>query len=107
MKTKQLIDRQRILNLATAAKIVVYAPTELANGHFEEVTDEIRLSALSYLISEILNEVGLSQSEILENLLDHSLNGEPVRFASEAVNIGLEFDKVTKAMKENGHETND
>lgn len=28
MKTRQLIDRQHVLNLATAAKIVIYAPVD-------------------------------------------------------------------------------
>lgn len=50
MKTKQFIDRQRVLNLITAAKFVSYAPIEhlTDNQHLERsMTDKVRVFALA------------------------------------------------------------
>ena len=57
MKTKRMIDSQRILNIITAAKFVSYAPIDRLtdNQHLSggAMTDKIRISALNYLIDNI------------------------------------------------------
>lgn len=100
MKTKQFIDRQRVLNLATAAKIVSYAPSDIDEELSDEVvTDQVRNAALNYLINEMLGELGLNAADVMETMLVDQ-TGEPVRFAKEATNIGLAYVKARSAMKE-------
>lgn len=101
MKTKQFIDRQRVLNLITAAKFVSYAPIEhlTDNQHLEgSMTDKVRVSALNYLIDNIRDEVGLNFGDIANNTLS-GLEGESDRFTKEAIIMGWNFVKVTSAMK--------
>lgn len=102
MKTKQFIDRQRVLNLITAAKFVSYAPIEhlTDNQHLEgSMTDKVRVSALNYLIDNIRDEVGLNFGDVANNTLS-GLEGESDRFTKEAMIMGWNFVKVTSAMKE-------
>lgn len=101
MKTKQFIDRQRVLNLITAAKFVSYAPIEhlTDNQHLEgSMTDKVRVSALNYLIDNIRDEVGLNFGDVANNTLS-GLEGESDRFTKEAIIMGWNFVKVTSAMK--------
>ena len=104
MKTKRMIDEQRILNIITAAKFVSYAPierlTDNQNLSSGAMTDKIRVSALNYLIDNIRDEVGLGFGDVADNVLASSLKGESSRFAKEAMIMGLNFVKVTSAMKE-------
>lgn len=110
MKTKRMIDEQRILNIITAAKFVSYAPIDRLtdNQHLSggAMTDKIRISALNYLIDNIRDEVGLSFGDVADNVLASSLKGESSRFAEEAMIMGWNFVKVTSAMEDN-HGTND
>lgn len=102
MKTKQFIDRQRVLNLITAAKFVSYAPIEhlTDNQHLEgSMTDKVRVSALNYLIDNIRDEVGLNFGDVANNTLS-GLEGESDRFTKEAMIMGWNFVKVTSAIKE-------
>lgn len=104
MKTKRMIDSQRILNIITAAKFVSYAPIDRLtdNQHLSggAMTDKIRISALNYLIDNICDEVGLGFGDVADNVLTSSLKGESGRFAKEAMIRGWNFVKVTSAMKE-------
>lgn len=102
MKTKQFIDRQRVLNLITAAKFVSYAPIEhlTDNQNLEgSMTDKVRVSALNFLIDNIRDEVGLNFGDVANNTLS-GLEGESDRFTKEAMIMGWNFVKVTSAMKE-------
>lgn len=109
MKTKRMIDEQRILNIITAAKFVSYAPIDRLtdNQHLSDgaMTDKIRVSALNYLIDNIRDEVGLGFGDVANNTLS-DLEGESSRFAKEAMIMGWNFVKVTSAMEDN-HGTND
>ena len=104
MKTKRMIDEQRILNIITAAKFVSYAPIErLTDNQYLSggaMTDKIRIFALSYLIDNIRAEVGLGFGDVADNVLASSLKGESGRFAEEAVIMGWNFVKVTSAMRD-------
>lgn len=104
MKTKRMIDEQRILNIITAAKFVSYAPIDRLtdNKHLSggAMTDKIRISALNYLIDNIRNEVGLGFVDVADNVLTSSLKGESGRFAKEAMIMGWNFVKVTSAMED-------
>lgn len=104
MKTKRMIDEQRILNIITAAKFVSYAPIDRLtdNQHLSggAMTDKIRISALNYLIDNIRDEVGLGFGDVTDNVLSSSLKGKSGRFAEEAMIMGWNFVKVTSAMKE-------
>lgn len=104
MKTKRMVDEQRILNIITAAKFVSYAPIDRLtdNQHLSggAMTDKIRIFALSYLIDNIRDEVGLGFGDVADNILANSLKGESDRFAKEAMIMGWNFVKVTSAMKE-------
>ncbi|WP_232804807.1 hypothetical protein [Lactobacillus crispatus] len=104
MKTKQFIDRQRVLNLITAAKFVSYVPIEhlTDNQHLSggAMTDKIRISALNYLIDNIRDEVGLSFGDVADNVLASSLKGESSRFAKEAMIMGWNFAKVMSVMED-------
>lgn len=101
MKTKRMIDEQRILNIITAAKFVSYAPidrlTDISGG---AMTDKIRISALNYLIDNIRDEVGLGFGDVTDNVLSSSLKGESGRFAKEAMIMGWNFVKVTSVMED-------
>lgn len=103
MKTKRMIDEQRILNIITAAKFVSYAPIDRLtdNQHLSSgaMTDKIRISALNYLIDNILDEVGLGFGDVANNTLS-GLEGESSRFAKEAMIMGWNFVKVTSAMED-------
>lgn len=104
MKTKRMIDSQRILNIITAAKFVSYAPIDRLtdNQHLSggAMTDKIRISALNYLIDNICDEVGLGFGDVADNVLTSSLKGESGRFAEEAVIRGWNFAKVMSAMED-------
>ena len=103
MKTKQFIDRQRVLNLITAAKFVSFAPIEhlTDNQHLEgSMTDKVRVSALNYLIDNIRDEVGLGFGDVADNVLASSLKGESGRFAKEAMIMGWNFAKVMSVMED-------
>lgn len=105
MKTKRMIDEQRILNIITAAKFVSYAPIESLtedNQHLSggAMTDKIRIFALSYLIDNIRAEVGLGFGDVADNVLASSLKGESGRFAKEAMIMGWNFAKVMSAMED-------
>lgn len=104
MKTKRMIDEQRILNIITAAKFVSYAPIDRLtnNQHLSggAMTDKIRISALNYLIDNILDEVGLGFGDVTDNVLSSSLKGESGRFATEAMIMGWNFAKVMSAMED-------
>lgn len=110
MKTKRMVDEQRILNIITAAKFVSYAPIDRLtdNQHLSggAMTDKIRISALNYLIDNIRDEVGLGFGDVTDNLLSSSSKSESSRFAKEAMIMGWNFVKVTSAMEDN-HGTND
>ena len=103
MKTKRMIDSQRILNIITAAKFVSYAPIDRLtdNQHLSggAMTDKIRISALNYLIDNIRDEVGLNFGDVANNVLS-SLEGESDRFAKEAMIMGWNFAKVMSAMED-------
>lgn len=103
MKTKRMIDEQRILNIITAAKFVSYAPIDRLtdNQHLSSgaMTDKIRISALNYLINNIRDEVGLGFGDVVNNTLSN-LEGESSRFAEEAVIMGWNFAKVRSAMED-------
>ena len=103
MKTKRMIDSQRILNIITAAKFVSYAPIDrFDNQHLSSgaMTDKIRISALNYLIDNIRDEVGLGFGDVADNVLASSLKGESGRFAEEAMIMGWNFAKVMSAMED-------
>ena len=104
MKTKRMVDEQRILNIITAAKFVSYAPIDRLtdNQHLSSgaMTDKIRVYALSYLIDNIRDEVGLGFGDVADNILANSLKGESDRFAKEAMIMGWNFVKVTSAMED-------
>lgn len=104
MKTKRMIDEQRILNIITAAKFVSYAPIDRLtdNQHLSggAMTDKIRISALNYLIDNIRDEVGLGFGDVTDNVLSSSLKGESGRFAKEAMIMGWNFAKVMSAMED-------
>lgn len=104
MKTKRMVDEQRILNIITAAKFVSYAPIDRLTDNQQlsggAMTDKIRIFALSYLIDNIRDEVGLGFGDVADNILANSLKGESDRFAKEAMIMGWNFVKVTSAMKE-------
>lgn len=104
MKTKRMIDEQRILNIITAAKFVSYAPIDRLtdNQHLSSgaMTDKIRVYALSYLIDNIRDEVSLGFGDVADNVLASSLKGESGRFAKEAMIMGWNFAKFMSAMKE-------
>lgn len=104
MKTKRMIDEQRILNIITAAKFVSYAPIDRLtdNQHLSSgaMTDKIRVSALNYLIDNIRDEVGLVFGDVADNVLANSLKGESGRFAEEAMIMGWNFAKVMSAMED-------
>lgn len=110
MKTKRMIDEQRILNIITAAKFVSYAPIDRLtdNQHLSSgaMTDKIRVYALNYLIDNIRDEVSLGFGDVADNVLASSLKGESGRFAKEAMIMGWNFAKVMSAMEDN-HGTND
>lgn len=103
MKTKRMIDEQRILNIITAAKFVSYAPIDRLtdNQHLSggAMTDKIRISALNYLIDNIRDEVGLNFGDVANNALS-GLEGESDRFTKEAMIMGWNFVKVTSAMED-------
>ena len=103
MKTKRMVDEQRILNIITAAKFVSYAPIERLtdNQHLSggAMTDKIRISALNYLIDNIRDEVGLNFGDVANNVLS-GLEGESDRFAKEAMIMGWNFAKVMSAMED-------
>ena len=104
MKTKRMVDEQRILNIITAAKFVSYAPIDRLtdNQHLSggAMTDKIRIFALSYLIDNIRDEVGLGFGDVADNVLASSLKGESGRFAEEAVIMGWNFAKGMSAMED-------
>ena len=104
MKTKRMIDEQRILNIITAAKFVSYAPIDRLtdNQHLSggAMTDKIRISALNYLIDNIRDEVGLGFGDVTDNVLSSSLKGESGRFAKEAMIMGWNFAKVMSVMED-------
>lgn len=109
MKTKRMVDEQRILNIITAAKFVSYAPIDRLtdNQHLSggAMTDKIRISALNYLIDNIRDEVGWGFGDVTNNLLSSSSKSESSRFAKEAMIMGWNFVKVKSAMEDN-HGTN-
>ena len=109
MKTKRMVDEQRILNIITAAKFVSYAPIDRLtdNQHLSggAMTDKIRISALNYLIDNIRDEVGLGFGDVTNNLLSSSSKSESSRFAKEAMIMVWNFVKVKSAMEDN-HGTN-
>lgn len=82
MKTKRMVDEQRILNIITAAKFVSYAPIDRLtdNQHLSggAMTDKIRISALNYLIDNIRDEVGLGFGDVTNNLLSSSSKANQV-----------------------------
>lgn len=103
MKTKRMVDEQRILNIITAVKFVSYAPIDrLTDKHLSggAMTDKIRISALNYLIDNIRDEVGLGFGDVTDNLLSSSSKSESSRFAKEAMIMGWNFVKVTSAMED-------
>lgn len=104
MKTKRMIDEQRILNIITAAKFVSYAPIErLTDNQYLSggaMTDKIRIFALNYLIDNIRAEVGLGFGDVADNVLASSLKGESGRFAKEAMIMGWNFAKFMSAMED-------
>lgn len=104
MKTKRMIDSQRILNIITAAKFVSYAPIDRLtdNQHLSggAMTDKIRISALNYLIDNICDEVGLGFGDVADNVLTSSLKGESGRFAKEAMIMGWNFAKFMSVMED-------
>ena len=104
MKTKRMVDEQRILNIITAAKFVSYAPIDRLtdNQHLSggAMTEKIRIFALSYLIDNIRDEVGLGFGDVADNILANSLKGESDCFAKEAMIMGWNFAKVTSAMED-------
>ena len=110
MKTKRMVDEQRILNIITAAKFVSYAPIDRLtdNQHLSggAMTDKIRISALNYLIDNIRDEVSLGFGDVADNVLASSSKSESSRFAKEAMITGWNFVKVKPAMEDN-HGTND
>lgn len=104
MKTKRMIDEQRILNIITAAKMVVYGPMKsLSNNQLTDgpMTDQIRVIALSYLIDEIRDEVGLNFGDVTESILSGSLKGESGRFAKEAIKMSRFHIKILSGMEDN------
>ena len=104
MKTKRMIDSQRILNIITAAKFVSYAPIDRLtdNQHLSggAMTDKIRIFALNYLIDNIRDEVGLGFGDVADNVLTSSLKGESGRFAKEAMIMGWNFAKFMSVMED-------
>lgn len=94
MKTKQLIDKKRVLNIVTAMHIIGYSKDPYVGDH--KITGKERIFALNYLANEILNQVGIDPNDLLANAKEQSesKNSEAMGFASMGLNAALQASKM-------------
>lgn len=94
MKSMQLIDKQRVLNIVTAMNIVGYTKDPYVEDH--KITTKERIFALNFLANEILNQVGIDSNSLIVNIKKQSKdkNSEAIGFANMGFNAGIEAAEI-------------
>lgn len=96
MKSMQLIDKQRVLNIVTAMNIIGYEKETYVGNH--KITLKERIFAIDFLTNEILNQVGIDPNNLLGNVKEQSKdkNSEAMGFAGMALNAGVQASKMKR-----------
>lgn len=88
MKSKVMIDKQRIMNIASAIKLISYKEDLYLEDH--KITDKEKIAGICYLVASICNEISINTLDNLENALKNK--SEVEGWIELGVNAGHEVE---------------